>query len=292
LSQSSPDLETLFTTAQVLGAGSMPVKDVIAENATKLAKLNPFDPIEVAASFAGLLTAPELQSNCIRLETLVHLALVCCRGHKKPRSSEIAVWFTEFGDTTPGRMEDPAEDVFVSNIATPRGNFRILEGVWESAAFYLERIVNVAEGMPKSGGYERLRDSIYALLALSDAVCNRAGLTRNQLGNQTPEDYLPGRLTNSLSALRRRIRFTFDELKISGISIDALGDFVLNPADREKLPDESMGHTTLERFPVLLRDRGLLLVLPTATSVAIRRLVIESMMAGGMREALTRAFPD
>jgi hypothetical protein len=174
LNQPTPDLEQLMAAAQMFGNGSMSLKAIASENAERVAALSLFDPIDVAATFGGLLTVPELQSNCIRLETLAHLALAFCRGRKKPHSTDISRWYSEIGEDWAGRMEDPAEDMFVSNIATSRGNFRVLGGVWESAGFYLQRIVNVVEGMPQGRGYDRLGDSIYALLRLSDVVCERA----------------------------------------------------------------------------------------------------------------------
>ena len=59
----SADLSTLATSH----------RDVIRE-------LRSCDPIKTAATFAGLLTRPEIQANCVRLEALVHLALIHCRG--------------------------------------------------------------------------------------------------------------------------------------------------------------------------------------------------------------------
>ena len=48
-------------------------------------------------------------------------------------------------------MEDPSEDVFVTLVNTPRGNYRIFEGISEGAGFYLQRVLNVIEKMPKRG---------------------------------------------------------------------------------------------------------------------------------------------
>jgi len=222
----------------MLGGGSLALKDVANENAKQVEALRPFDPIEVAATFGGLLTMPELQSNCVRLEVLAHLAVAYCQGHKKPPTKEVSRWFFEFGSSTAGRMEDPAEDVFVSNIASSRGNFRVIDGIWESAGFYLQRIINVVEGMPAGGDYDTLRSHVYTLLALSDLACERAKLTRYQLGNQNPETSLSAKQANSLNARRRRVCFETDDLKARGISIENLGVFIFNLAEAVKLRDE------------------------------------------------------
>src|SRR4030066_2341661 len=108
-------------------------------------QLQAFDPLKVAATFGGLLTVPELQSNCLRLEVLAHLALVSGKGHKTPDAKFISSAFSSAGKPPCGLYEDPAEDMFVTSIETPRGNFRVLEGVWESAGFFLQRVVNIVE---------------------------------------------------------------------------------------------------------------------------------------------------
>jgi hypothetical protein len=279
------DLGELLATAQV-GIGSVPLETIVSENKDRLASFTSFDPVETAATFGGLLTVPELQSNCVRLETLAHLALAFCCGRTKPQSRDVSRWFAEFGHGMAGRLEDPAEDVFVSNIATPRGNFRILEGTWEASGFYLQRFVNVVEAMPQGSGYAEIRECIYALLKISNLVCERAHLTRNQLGNQNPHETLPGEIANALSALRRRVRFSRNDLEANGICLDYLDRFIFDPEGRSNLATEAIGHSTLERYPIIARNDELILVLPTAPSVAIRRFVIERMTTAGMRDAL------
>ena len=241
-------------------------------------------------SSAGYLPFPELQSNCVRLEGLTHIALAYCRGKKKSGSAEVSRWYAEFGAGWLGQMEDPAEDVFVSNIATPRGNFRVLDGIWEAGGFYTQRMVNVAEGMPATGGYETLRDSIYALLALSDMVCERAGLVRYQLGSESDADALSAKQANSVNALKRRVRFSRAEIEARGISWDALSAFVFDPGNCRNLIDEAVGNSTLERYPLIADGGWLYFVLPTAATVAIRRYLVERMIAGGMRNALANGI--
>jgi hypothetical protein len=289
LNRPEPDLEEFLAAAAPFGIGNVPLRAIIGENSGLPAAFKPLDPIKLAATFGGLLTAPELQSNCIRLEALVHLAVAFGRGHKKPNSGDISRWFSQLGDGLAGRQEDPAEDVFVSNIATPRGNFRVLEGVWESAGFYLQRLVNVIEGMPPGGGYARMRERIYALLGLSDLLCERARLSRYQLGNPSPESSLSGKLANSISSLRRRVRFSLDDLAAQGIAIDHLDPFLFDPKDRARLPNENIGNSTLEHFPLIAWNDEVVFVLPTAASAAIRRFVIEQMTSAGMRDTLAAA---
>jgi hypothetical protein len=105
------------------------------------------DMIGTATTFAGLLTTPRLQANCIRIEALVHLAAAYCVGRGAPTRGLVRRSFERLGAGYCGMMEDPAEDVFATLVNTPRGNFRIFEGVREAAGFYLQRILNVVEGI-------------------------------------------------------------------------------------------------------------------------------------------------
>jgi hypothetical protein len=125
--------------------------------------LAPLNPLRTAATFAGLLTQEVLQSNCIRLEAMVHLSIVHCRGERTISGNLVSHVFHAIGSGWCGRVEDPAEDVFVSNVVTDEGSFRILEGVWESGGFHLQRVLNVMATLPEYGPFAKLRASVHAL---------------------------------------------------------------------------------------------------------------------------------
>jgi hypothetical protein len=273
-----------FMHALPTGSGTVSLAEVAREQDKVLSLFDGLDPLRLAATFAGLLTTPDLQSNCIRLESLVHLSLALCNGRRKPSDKIVARLFSEFGKRSLGMQEDPAEDVFVSLIRTRRGNFRILEGIWESAGFELQRTVDALERIPSQARFDHIRNSVYALLRLSEAVCVRAKLARYQLGNEIPQEVLPGKIAASLSSLRRIVRFHEGDLSELGIFPDKLAEFGFDPAARSGLARDFIGHSMLERFPVVHRNGDYIFVLPTAVSIAIRRYVIEEMSALGLRD--------
>ena len=275
---------------QIQGLPPLQLGGFAASYSTLFKQLQAFDPLKAAATFGGLLTVPELQSNCLRLEVLAHLALVSGKGHKTPDAKFISSAFSSAGKPPCGLYEDPAEDMFVTSIETPRGNFRVLEGVWESAGFFLQRVVNIVEGMPRRGYFDEIRETMYSLLRLSDLVCERAQLARYSLGNPLPARSLPRKIADALASIRRLVRFSASELKAADISIDHLSQFVFDPGARRGLLDEIVGHSTLERFPVAWRDDDFFFVLPTATSVAIRRLVFERIEAANLRATFLAAL--
>ena len=285
-------MEALAMGAAVEMGDGPPISMISDQHASVIAKLCKLDPRESALAFGSLLTVPELQGNCLRLETLVRLSLMVGNGKAKPGDGVIRTAFQALGDGICGSMEDPTEDVFVGTVRSPRGNFRILEGMWEGNAFYLQRFLNVVEAMPKGSGYDDLRGTIYALLTMSDLVCERAKLERHQLGAEGPIDRLSGKALGAFSAKARRIRFSIDELRAAGIDPLILAPFLFGSADRSQLAEEKLNGSALETRPIIRRGDQLALVLPTAVSAAIRYYVISRMTKAGMLTALQRGIAN
>jgi hypothetical protein len=68
--------------------------------------LKRLDPIVTAAAFGSLLTMPDLQANCFRIETLVHLAVAYCEGGNAPTEDCVVRQFERLGHGICGRMEE------------------------------------------------------------------------------------------------------------------------------------------------------------------------------------------
>lgn len=286
------DFDELIGKLPLTGSGSISIEPFAQEVISAVGDFKSFDPLKLAATFGGLLTQVNLQSNCLRLEILVHLSIAIARGHRKPPDRVVAKLFSTLGDGVAGRFEDPAEDVFVSLVRTPRGNYRVLEGIWESAGFYLQRVTDALERIPRGMPFDLIRDQVYALLRLSDAVCERAGLARYQLGNAIPEAALRPSEFKLLSSLRRRVRFDARALALMGLTKTDLDPFIFDQNRPGDLHSESIGHSTLERYPLCARNEELFFVLPTAVSAAIRRYVVETMERMGARENFARTLAE
>lgn len=280
--------------AHAFAIGGVPLEAIAAEHPALGGQLRGFNPLKLATAYGALLTVPELQSNCLRLEALVQLGLALGAGARKPQPKHLIRWFADLGTGRCGAFEDPAEDVFVGLIATPRGNFRVLEGIWESGSFYLQRVMDVVERMPTGGALGALRESVYALLTLSEAVCARASLSRHELGNPIPRQFLPLKFANTMEGLRQRVRFSPANLAELGILAGALREFVIDPGDRGRLLRGGIGHAFLERYPLVWDGGSYHFLLPTATTAAIRRLVVERVnelgVGTGFLDALTNEY--
>jgi hypothetical protein len=96
-------LDKLFGALSFLGIGNVPLRPIADEHRKALSALDDYDPLRLAATFSGLLTLPELQSNCIRLEVLVHLSLALGGGTRKPNEKLVGQLFTALGSGIVGR---------------------------------------------------------------------------------------------------------------------------------------------------------------------------------------------
>lgn len=233
--------------------------------------------VETASRFAVLLTAPELQANCIRLEAMVHLALTYCEGAATPTVQFIERSFRRLGEGYCGRMEDPSEDVFVSLVNTPYGNFRVFEGIKEGAGFYLQGVLDIVEGMPTRPPFDRIRHSVGCLLRLSEAVAARARTEEYGLGEELPLAHLPRHLGARVSMGTCLVCFSGDELAHLGILTEGLQDFIFDFESRSQLRSQRMGNSDLERWPLVAHGGVFYLLLPTAIPSAIIRFVIDSV---------------
>jgi len=274
------------------GLGTPTIQSVADSHPTLIAEFRKLDPIATAASFAALLTAPELQANCYRLEYLVHLALAYCDGKAQPTQDLIQRSFKILGDGVCGMAEDPAEDVFLSLVSTPLGSFRVLEGIHEGNGFHLQRILNVVETMPRKQPFQNIRESVEALLRLSDAVAERSGLSGGDLGQELPLKAVPKGSLRRVPTRRLHLQFSKSDLAHLGISASRLSDFAFGPSLRNAIPKQSPLHTDLERRPVVFHQDAAFLLLPTAVGLAITRLVMDTVVSMGLNANFERALAD
>lgn len=244
-------------------------------------------PVKLAASFGGLLTQPSLQSNCLRLEALVHLSIALANGPHDRTTDTIAQGFSDVGQAY-GHLEDPPEDVFVGNIASKRGNYLVLEGIGESSTYYLQRFINLVDTLPDEAYFNEIAQSVHSLLKLSDLICRRAGLQRNVRGSDSGFDTLPDLLAQRFIEFQDLVRFEIAELSEAGIDPDSLDSFIFDAESRSSLLLQKLTHTSLERSPLAFLDEHLYVVLPTVISPAIRRFFIKKLGSDQNRQALQR----
>ncbi|EAB6718003.1 hypothetical protein DUP91_27145, partial [Salmonella enterica subsp. enterica] len=236
----------------------------------------PYDVKSTIAAVGGLLTVPALQANTLRLEATAHQVVINAVGKKKPNKQDAARWFKQVGQVF-GHMEDAAEDVFVARVHMEGRNYRVLEGLAEANSHHLQHMLATVESMPNHSFYGSFKQSCRAMLALSDLICARAGLDAFCRGSEHGFDALPVEHLPTLKTLAARVTFSNDDLTNAGISRRALGGFCLPPTERG-VGIGGYGDSALERQPLVDFGDEIVVALPSAMALAMRRAVIETCL--------------
>jgi hypothetical protein len=276
--------------APPLPPASASVEALAAENPTLIRELESLDPVRTAIAAGSLLTRPQLPANCHRLEALVHLAMAYCQGRRAPTSAFIKRAFETLGRGYCGRMEDPAEDLFSTLVSTAQGNFTIFEGIREANGFHLQRIVNIIDGMPRQEPFGSIRRSVESLLVLGNAIATREGIKPNVLGEENPLSSVPDGVCDALWRHRKALCLTRDEIEALNIDPESIQPFGFSVEQRSELAGQILGHTDLERRPILFDRDWTYVLLPTAIGTAITRFVIDSISSTGMIPNFERAL--
>ncbi|WP_245598822.1 anti-phage protein Upx [Methylomicrobium lacus] len=284
-------LKSIFDEQMRWASLSVTIQEIADDNKALIRDLSHYDPNITIPLLAGLLTLPEYQTACIRLETLVALAVIFCKGRKKPNIDNAVRWFFQIGKSRCVIGEDPAEDVFVSLVTDCNGNYRLVEGVWEAAGFYTQRILEVVSTMPDTGEFGRIKRSFHAILIISDIVCEQAGLRRYQLGSDERNTALSARKLPGRNALISRVTLSFEELREKGVTKSDIAPFLFDHQMRDSLVEQQIGCSDLDRCPLILQSSTHLSVaLPSALSVAARDFVIAHMIEGGLTDAFNSSL--
>lgn len=254
------------------------------------ARLAKFDAASTIQQIAGQLTAPENHAATLRLEALIHLAALHCRGRQTPTLVQLREWINDIMAADPlARGEDPVEDVFVSLVPSRSGGIRIFEGVWEDSGQFLHDAVAALMLMPSAPWIATTLQQVNGLLTLSEAVADRVDAARYTMSTGQPR--VP--LTISTRTVPHRaeaVRFTLAEVLALGTLGGDLIPFIFDLQAAEGLLDETLGHTALERRPLVRAGTDWIVALPTAISAAARRHILEAAAAAGAAPAFDEAL--
>jgi hypothetical protein len=231
-------------------------------------------------ALAGLMTLPEFHPNVLRLEAVAHLLVAHASGTQMIDAAILEHWINEqLGNATICDLEDPVEDVFVSNIFTDSGNRRIFTGIWETPDFWLQDLLDALETAPRALPFTLLRKEVDALLKLSEEIAARSNETRFSVSEGRPSAPISIRKLGDLHDLEQRAVFTPADLDRLGISSDSLQPFIFDLTGRTELNKQVIGSSDLQRQPIVQCGDDLILAIPPAVSTALRMHILARVSA-------------
>lgn len=255
--------------------------------------LSEFKRKETVTAAAGLLTLPRLSANSIRCETFVHLAVAYSYGDKLPnRTTFNTVLNDMMGNTQVAMIEDPQEDVFVSNILTEHGDLRVFNALWEGNDYFTQVLIDILTRYQVPENLLQIRDSCISLLKLSEEIALRSGLSRNSSEESFDKQSINVPRSVEYSSLSARVTFTSDELDRLGVTVESLGPFIISNDDIFDLKQSTVGNSILERKPIVEIDGSYVLSIPSAVGIAIRYYFLSASKAVGCLGAFSKKLAE
>jgi hypothetical protein len=238
-----------------------------------------FDRATSFSVVAGLLTVPGFHAHTVRLETLLSLIHRNARGGRRPTRETLARWINRhLGHGYPWRAEDPVEDVFISNAISRLGNSRIFEGIWDANDFWLQQVIDTLLQLDDTAEIRSLFSECLGILQMSEMVADRCGLCRFSMGGGIPREPLLLPSEDEVYRRAQTVCFSSSEIERAGSTRGLVQEFV-HPTDGA---EGSLGNSTLERRPLLLDGKNIIVGLPSAVSPAIRLHTVDRLERKGL----------
>ena len=245
-----------------------------------------YERADLLDKLVGLGLSPEYHANAARIEILIYVALTGARGKKRATRNELAALLNGLGDFI-RRNEDPAEDVFVSAVSMPIGQFRIFNGIFAGADYSLQRLLDAVLSRDFSTR-EAIERQCAALLRLSEAVARRCNFAINQFAESR---YWRTDWPLSLPVLTARgaaTHFAYRDLIELGVDPADLEPFCIHSLDG--LLDDAFGEIKLHRWPIIKTDSGIHLPIPSFVSPALRLYLAQAISSGVIPSKAVEVF--
>ncbi|PYV72052.1 MAG: hypothetical protein DMG97_14420 [Acidobacteria bacterium] len=262
----------------------MTVDDFAAKHRDLVATIHAWDLDSSVSLCAGLLLCPVMHAYTIALEVLIHTIGVHSNGTVCPDVTNIVEMLNGLRSFIDESDELP-RDVFVVNVMTEDGNRRFLTGTWETSEFWVQQALDTLRLAPETAAIKNLRGQVQGLLDFSEAALDRNGLARYVAGSVRPvaDAELPNK--EDLARAVQTVRLEADYLPRS------LEIFTSSVEEMRKTGSDRLGNSLLERHPFLRVSSSLVIwALPTATSAALRILVLRRMQETGNMRQFARAL--
>jgi hypothetical protein len=262
----------------------MTTEDLVAQHPELLQTVKDWAPYESIALCAGMLLCPSMHAYTFGLELLTHLIAVFSEGKTVPDPKTLEALLKSLQPQVVESEELPY-DVFVVNVLTERGNKRLLTGTWQNPEYWVQHGLDSLRGASAVPALARLLNELHALLDLSEAVINRAQLSRHSRSVLVPT--LDSKLPSDEELKRAIAAVKVNQSDINGEP--GLTAYVTTFESARRAGADWIGNSRLEHQPILRFEEGLVFCLPTAVSAAFRMKVLTTTRNEQMLEQFSLA---
>jgi hypothetical protein len=263
----------------------------------KVPKLKTFiaslDKLHALTILSWLQTLPEFQANTVRLDWAMRLVGASANGVRRLKRTDWDRFLNGLlGKSGVNRLEDPIEDFFVAPIITSKGEFSAILSCWQNSTYHTEQLIAAFSQLPDGAAKEEVLANTFAMLSLSHALVQRAGLDRRMLGSGQPAHKIRVPSQRRLNALPSVVRFTWQEIAEVVGDFDLLLPFILADDEMHQIVDQPIGNALIDFKPLHASEKGITVVAPGAITTAIRGLLINTAVTHRLGRRLQRFLND
>lgn len=226
--------------------------------------LKSYCPIKTASVFSSLLLNPKYNYHQYTLEMIVKYCLSFCKGSQTPTSELVKNIYNGIHNSF-SIMEDPVEDIFVSKLWLDNKSYKVQSGLWEGGIYSTQIILKILEYLPNEDLFLELKEQIKSILEVSNFIIEKNGIKCNELLNISPIETLYDEDLIDIEELINNVQITNTDYTLP----------LLQENSFDNLYNETLGNSILERNPFYIISNNVILLLPTAITASIRRIIIE-----------------
>jgi hypothetical protein len=227
---------------------------------------------------AGLQLLPEFAPNAVRIEALTQLMLQFAQGSRKPSSADLDRHLNHWmGQTLLPSLEDPVEDVFISNIISEIGNTRVFEGIWESNDFTTQLVLQSNYLTAMEARNRALALWPFPMMVLSEALAERANLNRFTCPAGVAKSRLKIPDDIMLTQFSQYCQFSWDDLNKLKIRRADIESYFITPADLAGDLDNGFDTSAIHDHPLLETEEGILVLVPSSLMKALRVSILRKV---------------
>ncbi len=223
-----------------------------------------YNPIKTASIFSALLLNSKYHCHQYTFETIIKYCLSFCKGDLTPTSEFIKSIYNQIYSSV-SMMEDPVEDIFVSKLWFNDKSYKVQSGLWEGGVHSTQIILKILESLPNEDFFLEIKKQVKSILEVSNLIIEKNDIKCNELLNTNPLETLDDENLTDIEELIDKVNIANDDFNLPLLQANSF----------DTLFNEALGNTILEKNPFFIIQENVVLLLPTAITASIRRIVIE-----------------